>query len=224
MKKSVVLTAFLFAVCAPIAHATAELTLSDGMGNSVTVLDGGAGDSCALADCVTFSGAVGNWTLNVTTGTDGAAGAPAVIHLNSFDTAGANAGVLTIAFTDTGFTATPPRFLFTASVFATQGAFTGAFSAYGDNGNAPFGTTTQIGTTLNFSGSGTLSTSAANTLGSLYSLTEIATLNFNNGAGNGNGSFNAALEAVPEQGSIALLGTALVCCAAIFRRRLSHRS
>src|SRR5215472_1729141 len=110
MKKLTILAGFMLASYVPLAHATAELTLSDGMGHSVDIVDGGLGDACGTADCVTFVGSVGNWTLNVTTGVDGSAAAPAIIHLNSVDTAVANAGTLTITFSDTGFTATSPGF------------------------------------------------------------------------------------------------------------------
>src|SRR2546426_14659 len=70
MKKVVVLATFLAATYAPSAFATAELKLTSGL-SSVDILDGGVGDICLAADCVTFSGPVGSWTINVTTGIEG---------------------------------------------------------------------------------------------------------------------------------------------------------
>jgi len=218
MKRVAVLAGFILASYVPLAYATPELTLSDGMGHSVDIVDGGLGDACPMADCVTFVGAIGNWSLNVTTGLDGSASAPAIIHLNSADTAVANAGTLTLVFSDTGFSAMPPGFLFTASVFGTAG-FNGSFSMFGDAGNTLFAETTQIGSTLDLTGSGTKSVVGSNGLGSLYSLTEVVTLSFNNNAGNA--SFDAGLEAVPEPGSIVLLGMALMGCAVVSRRKLN---
>lgn len=203
-------------VLLPSVYATPELRLSDGV-NSVDVLDGSLADSCPVANCVTFIGSVGKWSLNVTTGEDGAASAPAIMHLSSVDTAIASAGTLTIEFSADGFTQTDPEFLFTASVFATQGSFSGTFSAYGDSGNTKFATTSQIGSTLNFSGSGTQTVTGANNLSVPYSLTEIATLSFNNSPGNA--SFDAALEGVPEPGSITLFLTVLAGSAWIMRRK-----
>src|SRR5579859_650475 len=206
----------LLAFCDPIP-GTAELILSDGMGNSVDILDGSLGDACAAAGCVTFIGAVGGWHINVTTGADAGAAFPAVIHLSSIDTAVANSGILSIEFSDSGFTDQTPGFLFTTSMFSTQGKFRGTYAAYGDAGDQKFALTDQLGSTLTFLGSGTQAEYGANDLGPTYSLTEIATLDFRGNADSA--SFDAALEAVPEPGSIMLLGTALLGCAFLLRRK-----
>ncbi|MGI9102779.1 MAG: PEP-CTERM sorting domain-containing protein [Terriglobales bacterium] len=39
-----------------------------GTGNSIVITDGAAGDSCAVSGCVTFSGSLGNFIVNVDTG------------------------------------------------------------------------------------------------------------------------------------------------------------
>ena len=54
-------------LCAPHANATMQIKLTNGA-SSVTITDGGAGDSCAIANCVTFNGTLGNYLINVSTG------------------------------------------------------------------------------------------------------------------------------------------------------------
>src|ERR1044072_4133313 len=68
--KSLTIAAMCGAValaCAPRANATVQITLTNGA-SSVTLTDGAAGDVCAVANCVTFSGTVGNYLVNVSTG------------------------------------------------------------------------------------------------------------------------------------------------------------
>src|SRR3954471_15210385 len=95
-------------VIALVGNATAlpTLYLSDGV-NSVTVVDGGVGDSSPLAGVVTFNGSIGlNWTLNVTTGVSkpmlGSAKQP-WMDLNSVNATSKGAGSLTIMLSDNGF-------------------------------------------------------------------------------------------------------------------------
>ena len=68
--------------CAPQANATLQLTLSSG-GTTVTIDDFDVFpdpiDSCPLANCITWVGVVGNWSLNVSTGV---AGTNPLMHLN----------------------------------------------------------------------------------------------------------------------------------------------
>ena len=54
-------------VLAPQANATVQITLTNGA-STVTVTDGGAGDACSAVNCVTFSGQLGNYLVNVSTG------------------------------------------------------------------------------------------------------------------------------------------------------------
>src|SRR5207302_3862863 len=98
--------------CAPGAFATAELKLDDGLGNSVDIKDGDLLDSCLASNCVTFNGVLGDWNINVSTGTDKNASAPASMDLNSVNhhNASVNASTMTITLSDTGFTPIFPGF------------------------------------------------------------------------------------------------------------------
>src|SRR5579859_2598941 len=104
MKKMVVLTAFLAATYVPSAFATAELKLSSGA-SSVDVLDGSLLDSNPLPGVVTFIGAVGSWTVNVSTGVEGST---PLLDLNSVDsTAGkAQGSPIAISFSEDGLALT----------------------------------------------------------------------------------------------------------------------
>jgi hypothetical protein len=81
-----------------------SITVSDGVNPSITVSDGGLLDMSAGDGVVTFMGAVGNWSMNVTTGTSypmiGAQDFP-MIDLNSVDVSSSAGGDLTLSVTDT---------------------------------------------------------------------------------------------------------------------------
>jgi hypothetical protein len=57
------------------ANAAATLMLSVSGGPSITVVDGDANDKCPTASCVMFIGSLGDWTLNINTGTSKGASA-----------------------------------------------------------------------------------------------------------------------------------------------------
>ena len=82
------------------AAAVATLYLSDGS-TSVTITDGGVGDSNPAPGFVTYIGSIGVWSVNVSTG--GSASPFPHMDLNSFDTS-SGAGTLSIKFGDTDFT------------------------------------------------------------------------------------------------------------------------
>ncbi len=79
-----------------------SIKLTSGV-STTTVTDGGAGDLCAAAGCVTFSGGVGNFTLNMTTGTTLGPSVPD-LNLNSIDVTNTKGGTLTIWASDQGYT------------------------------------------------------------------------------------------------------------------------
>ena len=96
----------LFLSCAAVltgpapAAAVATLYLSDGVNPAVTITDGSGQDLCAAAGCVTFSGSIGVWVVNVSTGIS--TSPVPHIDLNSIDMSTAP-GTLTIKFGDTDF-------------------------------------------------------------------------------------------------------------------------
>lgn len=90
------------------ANAVPTLRLTQGA-SSVTVSDNGGGDINALSGVVTFSGAVGDFIVNTTTGITkpilGSATVP-ILDLNSINVNGNNAGTIVLEFSETDFTNT----------------------------------------------------------------------------------------------------------------------
>jgi hypothetical protein len=225
---------FLLAVAAttfvwtPRALATAELTLSDGNGNTATVLATPCGGTCQDA---TFYGFLGNWSLNVTTGT-AAPGQNPILDLSSIDIRNAAAAgkTLTIEWSDDAFTSLSPNFVLSiGGVLGSQGTVTAGL--YGGTTDTEFDLSHQIGTTLSFvDPPGNFAGSENVLLGALsanrYALTEVATITF--GAGSGEGSFSLtvnAVNAIPEPSSVFLLGSvALIALGGTIRRRLGRVS
>jgi hypothetical protein len=126
------------------AGATAQLRLDDGMGNVVTVLDNGAGDTNGATGAITYIGPVGpNWTINVTSGlTKPALGSAAQpqMDISTSNVTSQGAGMLTIEFTDTDFSGVG------AAVATIGGTTPGVvnYNTYTDSGNRPFFTTTLV--------------------------------------------------------------------------------
>lgn len=198
-------------IAIPSAHAI-SITLDDPstLGIDVTCADGAACDSTAASGAVTFSGAVGNFTINVTTGiTYPALGTPAFaeIDLNSVDVTSSGVGTLIIKVSEVGYTGPISGGTF-SSGFSVGGVTSGTvtFNAYLDDSNTLFGTASSLGTLGSF-GPGAFSGSTGGSASATdpFSLTIEATINQ---SGAGSTSFNAVL--VPEPASILLLGSGLL--------------
>lgn len=184
------------------ASAVPTLTLSDNIGNSVTIVDGGSNDANSSSGVVTFIGSLGVWNLNVTTGIS--SNFPSTLDLNSVDVA-TGAGVLTLTLSDAGFNSP-------------------------GNASSSIGGTTGLGNSVDFStwsgstglttgsfGGTSFSGDAASTaqFWGTYGLSEVVTIT---AAGKGTTSFDAALS-VPDSGMTALLlGLGLLVIAGVARR------
>ena len=99
-----ILATGMFALGATLAHATMILTLSSGT-NSISIGDNGPGDTDPTLGVVHYSGSLGSWFYNVTTGISNSpalGGHPAFLSLLSSDFSSRGAGTLTIILTDSG--------------------------------------------------------------------------------------------------------------------------
>jgi hypothetical protein len=199
-------------IAAP-ANAAMVLMLDDSVNPAVTVLDGGAGDINATAGVITYSGDLGAFIVNVSTGVSKPTiTGPQILDLNSINITG-GAGNLQIKLTDTDYTGSPS---------ALTGSFGGTtigsvdFDFLYDNANAQFGGTSffdPAATATNpFSGTGTGSVS----LSAPYSLTIIADISH---SGDGSTSFDAEIQAIPVPAAVWLFGTGLLGLVGVARRR-----
>lgn len=212
MKKMMMSAAFGLALLGLItprqADATPTLSLSDGS-TTVIVADNGVGDLNAAIGMVTFSGAIGNFALNVSTGVTypvlGSSASPEM-DLNSIDvTSPSGGGTLTLKFSEIGYSS---PLGFTAEIGGTIGAGGSlSYNTFSSSTNTLFVETTPL-TSLGSFGPGAFSGTTSGIAGGVgpFSLTQVVTLTLPN-AGTAT-SFNASL-AVPEPASLLLLGAGL---------------
>lgn len=220
-----VLTGGVVAAVVPSAHAVAMLQLSDTV-TTILINDNGAGDLNPAAGVVLFSGGLGDFFINVSTGltkpTLNTAG-EAETDLNSVDVSlvsGPFPNTLTISFTDVDFTV--PIGLAT-SIIAFGGTAQGtvSYSAYLDNTNTPFGMGTLLAALGPFgpgafgvTGGGVVTTSDPFSLTSVVSITHPQGSN----GGTASSSFDASIRIVPEPATLLLIGSVLLVAAAVSRR------
>jgi len=208
-------------VAAPLAaNATIALQLDDAatVGVDKLIFDGGAGDADGLVDGkITYLGAAGNWTINVSTGLGNGVLADFGIDLNSVNVSGAGAGVLTVSFTETdmNFGLGGPTAVY-GNIGGTAGGNFG-YTLFADDANALFGTTATA-----FSGStgpGAFSASGGGNvlLNDPFSLTLQVAIDHLGVTGKST-SFDFEGK-IPEPTSLALLSLALLGAGAATRRR-----
>ena len=143
------------------AMATVELELTSGL--STTGIYVGA--PCGTETCVSYSGTVGAWTINLTSGNSAGPGNP-TMDLSSLNaTSSGSAQPLHIELSDNGFSVGSPLFLLVSSGHLVSGSGTATYSAYFDTGNTDFAETTLIGTLGPFSALYAASTTGAGTAG-----------------------------------------------------------
>ena len=216
---SVLMAAFVAAfvmVNPPRAHATLTLQLTNGA-NTFTCADGAACDLNATVGVVLINTSVGAWNINISTAlTFPAVGTPALptLHLTSVNVSSANAGTLTIAASQTGYTGPLAGSFLLGAGGVTSG--TVGVQAYLSNANTLFGTSTLLGSLGPFTGafSGTLGGSATAT-GNPYSLT-VATTVTHTAAGVSSLDVNLVL---PAPASLILLGSGLTILGLFGMRR-----
>ena len=175
------------------AHAVPQLRLSDGI-NTVTVTDGGAGDINPLAGVVVFNGAIGDFSVNVTTGiTKPLLGSPTdpVLDLNSIDVTGAAGGVLTIEFTETDFFSGGASVAFSTAVGGVT-ADTVQFEHFASAANTAFSQDIALFDSGSLTGGFLFVDTGSEAISGDYSLTTVATIT--HAAGGQNSSFNSVLE------------------------------
>ncbi|MBI1194383.1 MAG: hypothetical protein GC138_00850 [Gammaproteobacteria bacterium] len=207
-----------------VAQATpVTVYFDDNAGATASCADGAA---CDIANSlgagvqdgvVTYNGAVGSWTVSVTTGVSyPSIGSPdhARLHMNNVSVSG-GAGTLTLKTTDTGYTGPLSGTTFSGgySVSASlQG--TGVFDYYVDaNNNAGdiFGDTTGAGVThlgTLASGAGVYAASggsSANNITGPFALTIVANITHAN-----NGQVSSFDADIPEPSVLALAGLGMV--------------
>jgi len=211
-------TLVLLFYAVPQAHAIPILRLTADTGETVTVVDGGAGDLSGASGSVVFLGSLGSWSLNVTTGLSkpliGSADEP-MLDLNSVNATSGGAGTLTIELTDTGFLTSD------AMIGTHIGGGTGgtvSMRSFQDLGNQAFGQSVSLADLGLFSGL-SFSGSAVSELtgGTPYSLTTVVTIS-HSGPTSMASSFNATIK-VPEPTTLALLGIGLTCIGLSRRRK-----
>jgi hypothetical protein len=202
------------------AEASAIKLLDGNTNTEVTVYDQQAGDMNPAEGAVTYIGSVGDWMINVTTGTtQPALGTLTDPEMNFSDISALStaSGTLTLWFSEVGFTTTPGQlqadFGGTTPGTVTYQVFQGA--SLFDTTSQPAPLTALTSTTSPFMGSQSVFLPAAGP----YSLTQQVTIVHSQPGTATSYGANVSYSSVPDGGAtLSLLGLALVGVAGLRTR------
>ena len=201
----------------PVAQAQAAFVMTlDDLGDAATptiIYDGSGSDLGGPAGVITYSGAVGSFMVNVTTGVSKPVIGPARMDLNSINVSGSSAGTLVVSLTDTDFSGDYSAY--TADFGGTTDGSV-ALDFLFDSGNSEFGGSSFASGSSAGSGAFPDSLTGAVAGGEPFSLTITATIEHDEASQIS--SFDAVVAPVPVPAAFWLFGSALAGFAA-FRRR-----
>lgn len=207
----------------PACASSIALALLDSLGNSSgVIIDGSVGDADPANGVVSFSGTIGDWVVNTTSGTGGV---PGVMDLSSLNASASTTSTLFVLFTQLDDTAVSP---FEGTFFGVMENGVAAHGAFGDTSNTGFAQTSAIGAVGPFTAGNVFQTFSGNFIGpgpasGPFSLTQLFVIT---GSGEGVTIFSgqASLHPVPEPLSLILVTSGLAAARLRARRAPRRRS
>jgi hypothetical protein len=219
MRRLVLFAALALVLALPMsAHAGLILYLSSD-GDTHFIADQSSDDSNPTVGAITYSQAVGTFSVNVTTGLSKPVLGTAARGLMDLNSTLVGSGSILLGLTDTDFTGTGST-AFASSIGGTTRGSSVEYDTFVDPTNTEFGTSMLLASQVfapaplvAFSGS---SVDVASLDGPMYSLTQLIFVD--NGESSRNTSFDAELK-VPEPGTMTLLGMGFLTLGFARRRR-----